>query len=182
MEQSRLFGDKAPIELIDGMMIEKMTQYPPHSLADGLCDDELARVVPPGWHARGAKPVRLPPQDAKPEPDRCVVRGTKLDYAFIDPGPGDIALVVEVADSSLEQDRGRKLSAYARAGIPVYWIVNVVECQVEVYTMPSGETYRSREDYQPGQTFAAIIAGSNVGEISVDAIFPLAKTKTRDSH
>src|SRR4051812_41814935 len=54
------------------------------------------------------------------------------------PGPSDIALVIEVADSSLARDRDIKGPAYAAAGLPVYWIVNLIERQVEVYTAPSG--------------------------------------------
>ena len=61
--------------------------------------------MPAGLALRAAKPVRLPAQDSQPEPDRCVVRGTIDDYDERHPGPDDIALLVEVADSSLADDR-----------------------------------------------------------------------------
>ena len=98
--------------LINGYLVEKMTQNPPHAVADELCGGELARVLPPGWHVRPAKPVRLPGRDSEPEPDRCVVRGTIHDYEDHHPGPGDVALIVEVADSSLADDRN-----YAARGL-----------------------------------------------------------------
>src|SRR5262249_12879200 len=90
--------------LINGLLVEKMTQNPHHSIPDELCGRELLRVMPPGWHLRTAKPIRLIDQDSKPEPDRCIVRGEIRDYVQ-DPGPGVIALIVEIADSSLADDR-----------------------------------------------------------------------------
>ena len=79
----------------------------------------------PDWYIRSAKPIRLPGQGSEPEPDRCVVRGAIRDYGEYHPGPADIALVVEVADSSLADDRKLADGVYGPAGIPVYWIVNV---------------------------------------------------------
>ena len=66
--------------LINGYLVAKMTQNPPHRVADELCGAELDRVVPADrYHVPGAKPVRLPGRDSEPEPDRCVVRGTIRD-------------------------------------------------------------------------------------------------------
>ena len=87
-------------QLIDGLLVAKMTQNPPHTISDDLCGQSLARVVP-GWYIRPAKPVRLPGQATMNEPDRCVVRGQARNYQGQHPGPADIVLVVEVADSRL---------------------------------------------------------------------------------
>jgi Uma2 family endonuclease len=111
------------VHLINGYLVAKMTQNTPHATADDLCGDRLDRVIPPGWYIRAAKPIRLPTEASEPEPDRCVVRGGIRDYSTHHPGPADVALVVEVADSSLEQDRNMA-EIYGRAGVPIYWIIN----------------------------------------------------------
>jgi Uma2 family endonuclease len=173
MVDAGVFGDRAPIELLEGELVPKKPQNPPHSVSDELCGAELARVIPTGWHIRPAKPVRLPPQDSEPEPDRSVVRGRIRDYSNRHPGPSDIGLVVEVSDATLAQDRGRKLRGYATAVIPVYWIVNLIDGQVEVYTRPQPEVYDSQVVYLPGQSIPVIIDGNQVGEIAVDDVLPL---------
>ena len=95
----------------------------------------LPRLVPP---PRG---LAADPDYNEPEPDLCVVRGESDDYTDRHPGPGDIALIVEVAESSLSRDRGEKGENYGRAGIPVYWIVNLVDRRLEVYSNPTGGVY-----------------------------------------
>ena len=77
--------------------------------------------------------------------DITVVRGTDEDYRHRIPSPDDVSLLVEVSLTTLDQDRGKKLSAYARANIPFYWIVNLVNGQVEVYSDPGPAGYRSLE-------------------------------------
>ena len=116
--------------------------------------------------------MRIPDYD-EPEPDVAIVRGSDADYRHRVPTPADVALLVEVSDSTLDQDRGKKLEAYARAGIPVYWIVNLVDRQVEVYTRPvKAGRYRSRKDYKPGQQVPVVIAGQQLAPIAVDDILP----------
>ena len=110
------FRRRERFHLIRGLLVEKMTQKPRHSIADELCGRELLRIVPPGWHLRTAKPIRLIGQDSKPEPDRCIVRGEIRDY-LQDPGPGDIALIAEVADSSLADDRKLATEVYGPAAV-----------------------------------------------------------------
>ncbi len=170
MVASGVFGDKSPIYLINGFLAEKMTQNPPHNTADELCGAELVRVLPPGWYVRASKPVRLPPS-SMPDPDRCVVRGGIRDYAHRDPGPADVGLAVEVADSSLDDDR-LQAAIYGAAGIPIYWIVNVVDRQVEVYTGPTTSGYAHKEIYLPGQVVPVVLDGREGGRINVDSILP----------
>jgi Uma2 family endonuclease len=134
MVESGVFTERDKLHLIDGLLVAKMTQKDPHCTADLLCRDALMAIVPAGWHVRSDKPVRIPP-DSKPEPDQSVARGSIRTYAKRSPGPGDIGLLVEVADSSLDADR-RMALIYGAAGITVYWIVNLVDSQVEVYTGP----------------------------------------------
>jgi Uma2 family endonuclease len=137
-----------PIELLDGLLVTKMTRHPPHVVAASLLFAAFYRALPAGWHACKEDPITLPPA-SEPEPDLTVVRGEIRDYAVRNPGPADVALVVEVSDSTLAFDRGFKLRLYARAGLPVYWILDVVEGVVEVHTDPTGPapepSYRRRE-------------------------------------
>ena len=107
MVASGVFSTKERFHLIKGYLVAKMTQNPPHWVADELCGAELARIVPANRYlVAGGKPVRLPGQASEPEPDRCVVRGTIRDYERRHPGPEDVALIVEVADSSLASSVG----------------------------------------------------------------------------
>src|SRR5262249_27533441 len=120
--------------------VSKMTENDPHATADELCAEALSLVIPAGWRVRAGKPIRSPGLTSKPQPDRTVVRGAVRDYALRSPGPTDIALVVEVSDASLTDDR--KLAVlYGLAGIPVYWIINPVDGQVEVYSRPGPSGY-----------------------------------------
>src|SRR5262249_52301796 len=150
MVASGVFTKRDRFHLIKGYLVAKMTQNPPHSTADDLCGPALDRTIPAGWYVRAGKPVRIPSQISKPEPDRCVVRGGIRDSLRRDPGPADIALIVEVSDTSLSE--GCKLARlYAAAGIPVYGIVNLVHGQVEVHTDPRAGGYGSRRIFKPGR-------------------------------
>jgi Uma2 family endonuclease len=169
---SGALGGHRRLHLIDGLLVEKMTQNPPHMIADTLCGEELSRVTPAGWQVLGGKPIRLPGQVSMPEPDRCVVRGSVRDYLGGHPGPADIALVAEVADATLADDRAYGARLYGPAGIPVYWIVNLIHRQVEVYTGPGPAGYASRVDHGPGQAIPVEIGGRQVGVIAVDDILP----------
>ena len=135
------------VELIDGLLVAKMTQKPPHVVACELTREAIAPQTPAGWHLREAKPVRL--SRSEPEPDFSLVRGKARDHVSRHPGPSDTALVVEVADSSLAKDR-RRTRSYGPAGIPVYWIVNLVDRSVEVYSDPGPDGYATRIDYAVG--------------------------------
>jgi Uma2 family endonuclease len=129
----------------------------------------LAKVIPVGWYVRQSKPIRLPPR-SKPEPDRCV-RGTIRDYSRRSPGPADAGLVVEVSASSLSEDR-KLARLYAASGIPVYWIVNLVDRKLEVYAEPKPDGYASRVDYAAGQDAPVILDGAEIGRIAVADILP----------
>ncbi len=161
--------DDRRVELIDGLLVAKMTQKPPHVVACELTREAIATTAPAGWHLREAKPVRL--ATSEPEPDFSLVRGKARDYAVRHPGPADIALVVEVADSSLAKDRLRTRS-YGPSDIPTYWIVNLVERQVEVYGDPQPNGYASRVDYPLGTDVPLVIDGDTIGRIAVADLLP----------
>ncbi len=159
------------VELIDGLLVKRMPQKPPHVWTVESIDGSLARLLPPGWFTRQAKPVRIPDFD-EPEPDICVVKGTRDDYLDGHPEPPNLALLVEVADSSLDRDRGEKRFAYAKGRIACYWLVNLVDRQVEVYTDPVMTGYQSSQVFKPGDVVPLVIDGAEVGRFPVALILP----------
>jgi Uma2 family endonuclease len=169
---SGAFNDRDRFHLINGCLVAKMTQNDPHCTADDLCGEALRAIISPGWYVRAAKPVRLPGQKSKPEPDRCVVRGTIRDYSRRTPGAAHVANIVEVAESSLAEDRKMATEVYGPAGIPVYWIVNLIDRQVEVFTGPGPGGYASCAVFRPGDAIPVEIAGRQLGAIAVDDILP----------
>jgi Uma2 family endonuclease len=171
MVDSGAFTARDRFHLINGFLVAKMTQNDPHCTADELCGRVLSGVVPAGWHVRSSKPVRLPSQVSKPEPDRTVVRGDVRDYGTRSPEAVDAGLVIEIADSSLGEDR-KMARIYGGSGIPIYWIVNLVDRQVEVYTLPYADGYHARQDFASGDALPVVIDGVEVGRIAVADILP----------
>ena len=104
------------------------------------------------------------------------MRGSPRDYAASRVGPGDVALVVEIAESSLRFDQTKMKTVYARAGIPVYWIVNVVDGRIEVYTDPTGPDsnpdYRGRAEFGPEVEVPLVLDGREAARIAVREILP----------
>ncbi|HZY89283.1 MAG TPA: Uma2 family endonuclease [Gemmataceae bacterium] len=162
-------------ELLNGWIVPKMTRNPPHDLALGLVEDALLQRMPAGWFRRGQSAVTVS-SDSEPEPDVAVVRGDRRDYGSRHPGPQDMGLAVEVSDSTLAQDRTVKLQIYARARVPVYWIVNLPDTRVEVYTDPTGPdpapAYRQRRDFGPADEVPLVLDGAEVGRIPVRDLLP----------
>src|SRR5207244_2898413 len=120
-----LFRPEERLELLDGEILERMSpQKPPH--AEGILGvvDALGPAFGPGYHVRPQLPLILD-DGSEPEPDVAVVVGTRRDYGAESPRVAHVRLVVEVADTTLRFDRGRKQRAYARAGILEYWILNL---------------------------------------------------------
>ena len=168
------FSDREPVELLEGWLVEKMGEDAIHAVVVDVTARMLLRVVPPGWDVRGPHPVTTP--DSEPEPDVAVVRGRLQDYYGRHPTPADSAMIVEVANSSLSYDRGIKQRIYARAGVPVYWIVVLRDRSVEVYADPSGPTadpgYAPPRVYRVGDRVPVVIDGREVGTVVVADLLP----------
>jgi Uma2 family endonuclease len=171
MVDAGIFTGRDQVHLINGYLVEKMTHKPPHAIADELCGEALRAILPAGWSLRSGKPVRIPEMASEPEPDRCVVRGGIRDYASRHPGPPDVALIIEVAKSSLDDDRAMA-GIYGRAGVPFSWIINVIDGQVEVYSNPGPSGYGSVEALAPPHVLQVVIDGVELGEIPVADILP----------
>jgi Uma2 family endonuclease len=176
MVRSGVFTNRDRLELVDGFLVAKMTQYPAHTVSAELCRIRIDRTLPTGWHLRIERPIRIPSRASMPEPDLAVTRGEVRDYIARDPEPPDIAVVIEVSDSSLDDDRNVMVRVYGGGGINVYWIINLVDGQVEVYSSPSGPAepigYRHCEVYRPGQEIPLVIDGTEVGRIPVTDLLP----------
>jgi Uma2 family endonuclease len=164
------FLDGEPYELLEGHLVHKMPRGTPHDAALQAVTKRFFRMSPAGWDVRGQSAITLT-GDSEPEPDLALVRGDENTYRDHHPGPGDIGLLVEISDSSRLIDRHDKGRIYARAGIPVYWVVNVVDKVVEVYTQPSGPTadpaYAHRQDYPVGAAVPVVLDGNPVGTVAV---------------
>lgn len=163
-----------PVELLEGILVFKTPKNAPHATANGLVRRQIETWLPPGWHYRSQEPITL--SDGEPEPDGAVVRGRIEDYAQRHPGPRDVALVIEIADTSLDRDRGIKLRSYARAGIPKYWIVNLLERQIEMNADPepySAEpAYRRVDIVTPGSMLTLVINGTACGDFPATSLLP----------
>lgn len=153
------------VELLEGWLVAKMPKKPQHRLTTQLMYDALVSLLPVGWFVQMQDPITL--ATSEPEPDVAIIRGVKRDYAERHPQPAEVALVVEVSDATLQQDRTLKLRIYARAGIPVYWIINLPERRLEVYTQPEGAAYTRRVELTASDSVTVILDGAEVGRVAV---------------
>ncbi len=140
MVEAGILGEDDRVELIEGEIIE----MPPIGSRHALCVDTLMstlvqQLAGRAW-VRVQNPLRLA-GDSEPEPDLVLARLPRERYRHAPPGPHDVILVVEVADSSLIYDRVGKLALYAAASIPEYWIVDLVRNRIEVHRNPGAGGY-----------------------------------------
>jgi Uma2 family endonuclease len=163
-----------PVELLEGRLVTRMPKNPRHRLATRLLRQALERVVPAGWYVDSQEPVTLP--DGEPEPDGMVVRGEPRNYADRHPRPAELALVVEVSDTTPAFDRTAKRRSYAHASIPVYRILNLHDGQLEVYSDPSGPAgqpvYRQYQVYRSGDKVPIVIGGIERLRLDVQDLVP----------
>jgi Uma2 family endonuclease len=160
-------------ELIDGQLIRKPDMDPPHVWSTEKLKRRLERMLPEGRIVRDDKPVKFSADD-QPDPDIAVVRGDEDTYKKRHPTPDDAKLLIEVSWSRtrLRYDQDVKRPLYASHAIPVYWIVNALEQQVEVYSDPGPDGYATCEFVKPGETVRVVIDGKEVGQIAVNEFMP----------
>jgi Uma2 family endonuclease len=173
MIEAGILTEDDPVELLEGWLVEKMPKNSPHRKANRRMRLILERLAPAGWFVDAQEPITT--ADSEPEPDLAVIRGDPKAYSN-HPGPQDLALVVEVLDATLQRDRTTKQRIYARARVPVYWIVNLVDGRIEVYTDPTGPaekpSYRQRNHYGPADEVPVIIEGCEIGRIAAREVLP----------
>jgi Uma2 family endonuclease len=163
-----------PVELLEGCLITKMALGPEHSFVTDVTRDVLSALLPAGWIVRSQQPITT--ETSEPEPDVTVVRGARRDYLTRHPGPHDVGLMIEVSESSLPRDRNLKKCVYAAAGVPVYWILNLVDRVLEVYEAPTGPTelpdYGAARVYGAGDVVPVVLDGVEVGKVQVADLLP----------
>jgi Uma2 family endonuclease len=139
MTDAGVLTEDDSVELLEGWIVQKMPKNPIHDATIDLLMQLFARLLPVGWFPRSQNVFLT--GDSAPEPDVVIVRGHPRDYLVRHPRAHDVAVVVEVAETSLDRDK-RKRRIYARAGVPVYWIVDVSARRVEVYSQPDPQDGR----------------------------------------
>ena len=175
-------NDGRQIELLDGLLSEKPVPEPLHSGTVRRIDKRLRRALPEGWEVRQQDAITLP--DSEPLPDVAVVPDRDDLWFTRHPTAGECAVVIEVSDSTLRTDRGRKLRIYAAAGVTPYWIVNLIDRRVEVHDEPSpGDGivdgtganppgYR-RRDVSPGETLSLVMGDVTITLDAADLLPPV---------
>ena len=140
MFEAGILTETDRVELINGEILEiSPIGNRPAAVVDRI-SNLLAHLLYGKAIVRVQSPI-IAGQRSEPQPDLAILRWRADYYQSRHPGPEDILLVIEVADSSLEYDRQLKLPLYAAAGINRYWIVDLIEHCVEAYTVPDGERY-----------------------------------------
>jgi Uma2 family endonuclease len=173
MIEAGLFRSDDRVELLEGCVVTKVTQNPPHAGTFWFLLTALAARLGEDWVLRIQNPIIT--QDSQPEPDGAIVRGPAVPYLTSHPTASAVTLVIEISDSTLEEDRTTKARIYARARIPTYWIINLVDSQIEVYTDPragKNPAYRQRQDYRRGQSVPLILGGQALEPIPVQELLP----------
>jgi Putative restriction endonuclease len=174
MIRNDILTDDDPVELLEGWLVLKMPKNPPHRISTQITRETLARIVPTGWYVDDQEPITT--KDSEPEPDVVIVQGDRRDYSNRHPYADEVALVVEVADTTLQRDRTSKKRLYARAGIAIYWIINLQEQKIEVYTKPLSNAeepdYQEQQDFSPHDSIPVLINNQVIAEISVQTLFP----------
>ena len=162
-------------ELIDGILYAMAGMNTPHYRASVNCMqllmDGLSREQ---YLITQELPVRLSPMN-EPKPDLCVLRGSRSDLLGRDAplGADDVAVVIEISDSSYRHDSTTKLSVYALERLPEYWIVNIPERTVEVHTGPNSKAldgeivgiYDQTSIYREGKTLESTLGAFAVSDL-----------------
>jgi len=167
------FAPDEDVELIHGYVVKKMSKSPLHAKANQWLLIYFSQLigVNQGWYAAVQDPITL--EDSEPEPDLAVVRGTPDDHEG-HPTAQDLGLIIEVADSSLNYDEVVKKELYAFNGIVEYWIVNLPERQIQVYTEPfrveGRADYRHQTIFVAGDAVPVVLDGREYGRITVSDI------------
>ena len=164
-----LFPEGERVELIAGLIYTRMGQNDPHIFALHYALDALRAVFGEGHTLMIQAPTRFE-TDTKVEPDIMVLKGRVEDYEGRRVNPAeDVALLVEVSDSTLLRDQTLKAGLYANQGVPEYWIVNLPNRTLEVRRLPRPEGYAEIRIYAEGERVSV-----NGGEIPVTDLLPKA--------
>lgn len=152
MIESGVFDENDKIELLNGVIFEKMTKGTKHSAANDRANRIFYRLFDDNVIIRNQNPIWLD-EYSEPEPDIVLAVSKEDEYENSHPRPEEIYLILEVSDSTLGYDRNTKGEAYARAGIRQYIVLNVPEKTMEDYREPGTDGFQSKQTLRAGQEF-----------------------------
>ncbi len=170
---SGVLPDDPSYFLWKGRLVSKIAKNWPHMKSVSKLNRLAIRAVPDGMFVMLEQPMVL--RESVPEPDMAIYRGSIDDYGRDRrPSASDAVLVVEVADTSLEEDRGEVLEAYASHGIPIYWIVNLRDGIVEVRSdpVPDESRYATVATLGPDDSVPLLLDGREVARFTVRDFLP----------
>ncbi len=170
MIQSGILCPDDRVELLEGVIVQKVSKNPPHSHATRATRRALDRLAPDGWYIDGQEPISL--AASEPEPDLAVLRGDFQDFRLRHPVAGDVGMIVEIAESSLDRDRVLKKRIYAEAEIPWYWIIDLNARRLEAYSRPRNSIYTECTVYLAGDTVPVVLDGVQVGTVPLNDLLP----------
>ena len=171
MGEAGILAPDARVELIEGEVIDMTPIGSRHAGLVKRLNDVLTRQVQGKAIVALQDPVVLG-EESEPQPDLMVLHRREDYYAAEHPGPGDVLLLIEVADSTVAYDRDVKIPLYARHGIGEVWLVDLEEQRIEAYHHPQGGEYRHVDVHRTGRLVAQHIAELSV---ALDTLFPLQK-------
>ena len=128
------------VELLEGEIIEMSPEGPLHSATNDNAAEYLRELLRGIARIREAHPITL--RNSEPEPDIAVVRLNKSNYSDRHPYPEDIYWLLEISNTTLEEDLGKKKKIYAQANINEYWVIDLNTREIIVFREPSGNDYR----------------------------------------
>lgn len=168
VEQGVLTADDR-VELLEGVIVAMSPHTPLHAWAISQVGDVLRRAIADRALVRVQLPL-VTGTGSAPEPDLFVVPGRQSDYR--DRHPTSALLVVEISDSSLQQDRLTKSAIYAAAGVPEYWVVDLRDVRVEIFREPEpgSSRYRLTSVARRGDRIELVSFPGTF--VDVDEIFP----------
>ena len=153
MVEDGILDEDEPVELLDGELVVVSPQGPPHAALLAELHLRLTDAYRGMAHVRAQLPLDARPYSL-PEPDLAVVRGLARDFRDRHPNGGDVFLAVEIARTSYAIDR-KKASLYGAGGVPVYWLVDLANRRLEVFSDPSTDMgFRQHLVLEPGAEVA----------------------------
>lgn len=160
-----VLGEDDRVELVEGEIVEMTPVGARHAASVNALARTLQRQVGDHFVVSVQNPIRLSPR-SEPQPDLALLAWRDDLYRDELPGAASVALVVEVADTSVTGDRDVKIPLYGQAGIPEAWLVDLVAGRIEVYRGPSPAGYGERQVHGPGGVVSP--AGLEAVAVAVD--------------
>jgi Uma2 family endonuclease len=149
MGEVGIFSEDDRVELVCGEVIKMSPIGNRHAACVDVLDELLRERLGRSVQVRVQNPIRLD-EYSEPQPDITVLKRRDDFYRHAHPGPGDVLLVIEVSDTTLDYDRRVKVPLYARSGIPEVWVVNLSDGRIEAHAAPAGGVYQTAGTYARG--------------------------------